>query len=81
MDFTDSLFSEEVNLNYVVLLLKTPHSQSYFVLFMYLWFAETDQYQGSREGLHSPSQILSTKFLMLILAPFIYCFFFPWHKK
>lgn len=45
MDFTYSLFSEEVNLNYVVLLLKIPHSQSYFVLFMYLWFAETDQYR------------------------------------
>lgn len=41
MDFIHSLFSE-VNLNYVVLLLKISRSQSYFVLFMYLWFAETD---------------------------------------
>lgn len=80
MDFIYSLFSEEVNLNYVVLLLKIPHSQSYFVLFMYLWFAETDRYQGSREGLHSPSQILSTKFLMLILA-LLFIVFFPRHKK
>lgn len=80
MDFIHSLFSE-VNLNYVVLLLKIPRSQSYFVLFMYLWFAETDQCQGSSEGLHSPSQISSPKFLMLILAPFIYWFFFSGIKK
>lgn len=84
MNFIYSLLSK-VNLSYVVLFLKISHSQSYFALFLYLWFAETDQYQGSLEGLHSPSQILSTKFLVLILAPFIYCFvfffFLSWHKK
>lgn len=78
MNFIYSLLSK-VNLSYVVLFLKISHSQSYFA-FLYLWFAETDQYQGSLEGLHSPSQILSTKFLVLILAPFIYLFF-SWHKK
>lgn len=73
-----SLFSR---VNYVVLFFKLSHPQSYLALFMYLWFAETDQYQGSLEGLHLPSQILSTKFLMLILAPFIYWVFPPGIKS
>ena len=81
MNFIYSVF-RDVNLNYVALFIKKiSRSQSYFVVFMNLWFAETDQYQGSLEGLHLPSQILSTKFLMLILAPFIYWGFFYWHKK
>lgn len=56
MDFIYSLFSE-VNLNYVVLFFKKKisHSQSYFVLFMYLWFAETDQYQGSLPRSYQPN--------------------------
>lgn len=55
MDFIYSLFSE-VNLNYVVLFFKKiSHSQSYFVLFMYLWFAETDQYQGSLPRSYQPN--------------------------
>lgn len=63
MNFIYSLFSK-VNLNYVVLFLRISHSQSYFALFMYCSLLRQIIIRGAPEDL--PSQILSTKFLMLI---------------
>lgn len=74
MDFIYSLFSGG-NLNSVVLFLK-PHILNHTLCCLCMCGLLRQISIGSLEGLHLPSQILATKFLMLILAPFIYWGFF-----
>lgn len=81
MNFICPLFNK-INLNYVVFVLKTSHSQSYLrCVCMCFIIAETDQYQGSLEDL--PFQILSIYYNQILNANFstFYLLGFFRHKK
>lgn len=69
MNFIYSLFNK-INLNYVVFVLENlTFSIIFCVIYVCAsWFAETDQYQGSFEGL--PSQIVSIHYNQILDANF-----------
>jgi hypothetical protein len=80
MNFIYSLFNK-VNLNYVVFVFKNlTFSIIFCVIYVFaLWFAKTDQYQGSFEDL--PSQVLSyyNQILNANFSTFYLLGFFFWH--